>query len=420
MLSKKLFLSSVVLLFLASFLFVGSVCASSVMWSQIYEIERHQVAYSLIETSDGGYALAGGYSIIDDFWLVKIDEWGNIQWNRTYGGEKNDYATSLVETSDGGYALAGRTESFGQGDEDFWLVKTDVNGTMQWNRTYGGSDSERACSMVQTSDGGYALAGYMQYSDVRVSDFLVITRGPDFWLVKTDSNGNMIWNQTYGGKENEYAYSVVQTTDGGYAIAGHTNSFGAGGYDFWLVKTDVNGSIQWNRTYGGPDSESAYSVVQTSDGGYAIFGNGLLIKTDEYGYMVWNQTYGGGDGTRGYSGLLVATSDGGYAFVIGSWLIKTDAQGNVVWSERYEPRYEWSDLQLSSVIATSDGGYVIAGNIFEFFTGKSVILVAKTNECGVIPEFPSWTPVLVMVVALVAMIVVYRYNLKKLRGWAAA
>ena len=185
------------------------------------------------------------------------------EWTKTYGGASDDWAYALVQTSDGGYAVAGSTNSSGAGGYDFWLVKTDAGGNMQWNRNYGGTGVEIAYSVVQTSDGGYALAG-ITYS---------FTAGSwDFWLVKTDASGNMQWSKTYGGTGHDYAYSLVQTGDGGYAIAGYTNSFGAGGYDFWLVKTDASGNMQWSKTYGGPGVEIAYSVVQTSDGGYALAG----------------------------------------------------------------------------------------------------------------------------------------------------
>ncbi len=142
--------------FFVSSQFFNFAYTSSVMWSRVYEIGPHLEVNSMIETSDGGYTIAGGFDTPADFWLVKIDELGNIQWNRTYGGEKKDVAYSLVETSDGGYALAGFTESFGRGEEDFWLVKTDSDGNMQWNRTYGGPEPEVAYSLIETSDGGYA------------------------------------------------------------------------------------------------------------------------------------------------------------------------------------------------------------------------------------------------------------------------
>lgn len=368
MLSKKIFLIIVIILVWISFPSVG---ASSNVWSQVYEINQNQEVYSMIATSDGGYALAGGYSIIDDFWLVKIDQGGNIQWNRTYGGEKNDYATCMVETADGGYALAGPTESFGQGEEDFWLVKTDADGNMQWNRTYGGPNSEGVYSIVEVSDGGYALAG-------------------DGLFVKTDAYGNMEWNKTIIG---DGVRAMVQSSDGGYILAGR----------LWLMKINSTRSIEWKKTYEETGrGDFGYGLIETPDGGYAKIGAGLLIKTDEYGNIEWNQTY---DGNLAFS--LIDTSDGGYVFVLDSQLIKTDTQGNVVWSERYEPRYEWSSLQLSSVIETSDGGYIIAGNIFEFFTGKSVILLGKTDEYGIIPEFPSLVALL-LVTGVVLVTVIYR------------
>jgi hypothetical protein len=200
----------------------------------------------VIQTSDGGYVPVGRTDSFGagswDFWLVKTDALGVMQWNRTYGGAHYDYAFSVVQTTDGGYAMAGYTQSFGAGSSDAWLVKTDSSGNVQWSRTYGGTDSDDAWSVVQTADGGYALAGQQRS--------LTTAGWYDFWLVKTDANGNMQWNKTYGRINWDIAYSVVQTKDGGYVLAGSTESPGA--FDAWLVKTDENGNIQWNKTYGGP------------------------------------------------------------------------------------------------------------------------------------------------------------------------
>ena len=217
-------------------------------WNKTYEgtgfLDAMNIAYSVVEASDGGYAIAGTAEpelYNHDFWLVKVDSSGNLEWNKTYGGPDVDVATSVVETSDGGYALAGQTSSFGDGSDNFWLVKTDVSGNMQWDKTYGGIGEEKANSLIQTSDGGYALAGETRSSIVAM---------PDFWLVKVDSSGNLEWNKTYGGPDMDIAYSVVEASDGGYALAGYTDSFGAGSSDFWLVKTesiydetDENGAI---------------------------------------------------------------------------------------------------------------------------------------------------------------------------------
>ena len=231
--SKKPFLSSMVLFVLVSFLLISSVGASLELWSQTYGGPDSETAYALVETSDGGYTLAGGAS------LVKTDAYGNMEWNQIYGRATGERAYSLVETSDGGFALAGYTYSWdpataGAGDYDFWLVKTDANGNMEWNQTYGGAEYDLVSSLVETVDGGYALAGYT-LSFGAGSD--------DFWLVKTDASGNMEWNQTYGGAYQDRAHSLVEGSDGGYVLAGYTTSYGAGPYNFWLVKTDEYGII---------------------------------------------------------------------------------------------------------------------------------------------------------------------------------
>jgi hypothetical protein len=218
--------------------------------------------------------------------LVFSVEADAAMWSQTYGGTSDDYGRSVVQTSDGGYAIAGYTWSYGAGITDVWLIKTDASGTAQWNQTYGGTGEDVGYSVVETSDGGYAIAGETQSYGAGQYDV---------WLVKTDATGTVQWNQTYGGTWNDYGYSVVQTSDGGYAIAGWTGSYGAGNDDVWLVKTDAAGTVQWNQTYGGTSWDDGYSVVETSDGGYAIagwtgsYGAGnddvWLVKTDESGVV---------------------------------------------------------------------------------------------------------------------------------------
>jgi hypothetical protein len=288
------------------------------------------VAYSVVETSDGGYALAGytsSSSPYGDLYLVKTFADGTMAWNRTYGGKSHGWAHSLIQTPDGGYAIAGEIGLYGSSNSDFWLVKTDSAGNMQWNKTYGGTDNDIAYSLVQTVDSGYALAGLNL-------------------LVKTDSAGSMQWNKTYGGALGERAYSLVQTSDGGYALAGTIyiilNDYTYA--DFWLAKTDSAGNMQWNKAYGAVgEDEVASSIVQTVDGGYALAGTKYfdynpvdfwLVKTDSTGNMQWNRAYGGALGERANS--LIQTVDGGYAiagdaysFGSGSqvYLVKTDGMG---------------------------------------------------------------------------------------------
>jgi len=311
----------------------------NMQWNKTYGGTNDEyMAGALVQTTDGGYALAGGTWSFgagsSDFWLVKTDSNGNMQWNKTYGGTSEDVAFALVQTCDGGYALAGYTWSFGAGIYDSWLVKTDADGSEQWNNTYGGTSWDAAYALVQTNDDGYALAG---------GTWSFGAGSSDFWLVKTDAAGNMVWNKTYGGANGDAAWALVQTVDGGYALAGWTGSVGAGLDDFWLVKTDSNGNMQWNKTYGGAGNDQAYTLVQTTDGGYTLagctasFGVGSsdfwLVETDANGIMQWNQTYGGANSDEASS--LVHTMEGGYAiagrtasFGAGNkdfWLVKTEA-----------------------------------------------------------------------------------------------
>ncbi|NQV19234.1 MAG: T9SS type A sorting domain-containing protein [Armatimonadetes bacterium] len=296
-------------------------------------------------------------------------------WTKTFGGDNRDVAYSGQKTSDGGYIIAGRTESFGAGERDFWLVKTDENGNEEWNQTYGGSGWDGAHSVQQTTDGGYIIAGYTNSYGV----------GPkDFWLIKTDENGNEEWNQTYGGSELEHAYSVQQTTDGGYILAGWTNSF-AYFSDIWLVKTDEFGNEEWNQNYGHVTvSEGAASVQQTTDGGFILAGyksfdldesDFLLVKTDEDGNEEWNQTYGGIYNAGASS--VQQTTDGGYIIAGGIdsygglldfFLVKTDGNGNEEWNQTYGGN---SHESASSVQQTTDGGYIIVGYTNSYGAGQA-------------------------------------------------
>jgi hypothetical protein len=376
--------------------------ASSKMWSQTYGGANDDSANAIVQTSDGGYALTGYTRSFgagsDDFWLVKTDANGKLEWNQTYGGTKSDIARSLVETSDGGYALTGYTRSFGAGDYDFWLVKTDRYGNIKWNQTYGGAFNDLAHSLIKTSDGGFALTGYT----------ISFGAGPaDFWLVKTDSNGNMQWNKTYGGANYDRANSLVETSDGGFALAGSSGSGPPA--DFWLVKTDSNGNMQWNKTYGGTDYDYAYSLVETSDRGYALAGytssfgvgnsNYWLVKSDMYGNMEWNQIYGEADYNRAYS--LVETSDGGFALAGSSgsgfedfWLVKTDSNGNMQWNKTYNSGvYD----RANSLVETSDGGFALAGSSRSGYFQDEIkrsgdFWLVKTDEYAIVPEFPSPSP----------------------------
>jgi hypothetical protein len=333
----------------------------------------------VIQTADGAYVIAGAtssYSLggvdsygsrLADGWLIKIDAKGDEVWSRTYG-EKDywDELKSIVLAKDGTYVVAGGYSSF------FWIAKIDPDGNMMWSKKIGGTGFGSPYSIVQTIDGGFAIAGMTESFGAGKKDIL---------LVKTDSDGNVQWNMTYGGTKDDWVYNgdcLVQTTDKGYAIAGFTNSFGAGNDDFWLVKTDSIGNELWSKTFGGSGDDEARSIVQTTEGGYAIlgctksFGSGSfdiwLVKTDEKGDLLWSKTYGETNNSIEYGISIVNTKDGGYALGGQLWtsrmthkgilLIKTDSSGNQVWNMTYGGALEFV---FESLIQTSDGGYAMTG-----------------------------------------------------------
>jgi len=315
--------------------------SGNVTWQKAYGGGSHnEIATSIQQTSDGGYIVAGyTYSFgagDNDFWVLKLDASGNVTWQKTYGGSYHDEAYSIHQTSDGGYIVAGFTGSFGAGGYDFWVLKLDSSGNITWQKTYGGSSYEYANSIEQTSDGGYIIAGY-------TSSFGAGSQ--DMWILKLDSSGNVTWQKTYGGSESDMAYSIQQTSDGGYIVAGRMEPSGAGYYNFWVLKLNASGNVTWQKTYSGSSYDEAKSIKQTSDGGYIVagytesFGAGYediwVLKLDSSGNVTWQKTYGGSNDDRAKT--IKQTSDGGY-IVAGStesygagyyniWVLKLTATG---------------------------------------------------------------------------------------------
>ena len=350
------------------------------IWNRTYGGRLDDIVFSIEPTFDGGYILAG---ITDSFdatmgndgaWLIKVDSEGNELWNRTLGGERNDFVNSVNATSDGGYILTGISRSFGsEGQNSFWLVKVDSEGNELWNRTLGEEapwgycdHCDRLSGSVQlTSDGGYIFTGLKEFNSNGKNDA---------WLVKIDSEGNTLWSNRFGGEDNDSAILIQPTSDGYYLLAGETESFSKGGSDAWLIKVDSEGNELWNKTFGGGNNDSVNSINPTSDGYYLLAGetesfskggsDAWLIKVDSEGNELWNKTFGGVNNdsavhkVRGpfwswgrilggvkddASNSIQPTYDDGYLFAAetesrtesygirkNTWLIRVDTNGNII------------------------------------------------------------------------------------------
>jgi len=374
-------------------------------WERTYGGSSNDWGYSVTQAIDGGYIIVGATNSFGtgggDVYLVKTDTNGDTLWTRTYGGSKEDAGYSIAQTTDGGYIIAGMTKSFGDTLGDVYLVKIDSDGDTLWTSVYGGSGFDYGHSVKQTTDGGYIIAGIAESPG---------TGYCDVYLIKTDTNGDILWTRTYGEIYDDWSYSVAQTTDGGYIIAGMTNSIiGGGYYDVYLIKTNSGGDTLWTRIFGANFYDRGESVAQTSDGGYIVagrtesFGAGYydiyLIKTDSDGDTLWTRTYGGIDDDWGNS--VEQTTDGGYIIAgmtvsFGSgrgdvYLVKTDADGDTLWTRTYGgSNYDCA----SSIAQTSDGGYIVAGFTSSSGAGYFDFYLIKTDSFGYtgIKETPAHKP----------------------------
>jgi len=293
-----------------------------ILWTKTYGgtgVDDDDWGESVQQTSDGGFIIAGytGFLglVVQDVYLIKTNASGDTLWTRTYGGSGRDWGYSVQQTSDGGYIVAGEENSTSGDPSDVYLIKTDPLGDTLWTRTYGGDYYEKGRSVQQTTDGGYIVAGYTSSYGAG---------GTDVYLVKTNGSGATLWTRTYGGSRNDWGESVQQTSDGGYIVAGYTESYspGEGNYDIYLIKTNSEGDTLWTKTHGGTSDDRGYSVQQTTDGGYIVagrtssYGAGwkdiYMVKTDSLGDLMWTKTHGGTSDDCGYS--VQQTSDGGYIF----------------------------------------------------------------------------------------------------------
>jgi hypothetical protein len=367
-------------------------------WAECYGGSDSDIANCIIQTTDGGYVVAG-YSMSNnsgdvssthghsDFWIIKLSSSGLLEWQKCYGGSNWDKANSVVQTRDEGYVLAGETYSNdgdvsgSQGNSDCWVIKLSSDGSLEWQKCYGGSNWDKANSIIQTRDGGYALAGGTgSYS------------GGNSWVVKLSSDGSLEWQKVYGGVDLTEANRIIQTEDGGYAVAGYTMSNingNHGGCDYFVVKFRSDGFMEWQRCYGGSAHDIAHSIIQTTDGGYAVAGyvnsnnsgnvsdnhggsDYWIIKLSTQGILEWQKCFGGVDYDEAHS--IIQTIDGGYVVagftysndedVSGNhgdsdyWVIKLSSSGSLEWQKCYGGSA--TDIAYS-LIQNTEGGYVVAG-----------------------------------------------------------
>ena len=352
-------------------------------WEKTFGGNTEEDSKSVQQTSDGGYIVCGRTESFgngdDDIYLIKTDSQGNSLWTKTYGGNSDDIGSCVQQTNDGGYIICGITLSSGN-DMDIYLIKTDGNGDSLWTRTFGGTSWEESNSVQQTTDGGYIITG---------------KKGGDVYLIKTDGNGDSLWTNTYNNIPNSFSEGnfIQQTTVGDLVICGVVETFLPIDRRYvYLIKTDGNGIQQWYQTYSNPVyNNTGMEFKETSDGGYIITGETdtdvYLIKTDGNGDSLWTKTFGGSDVEKGNS--IQQTTDGGYiicgeteSFGNGDedvYLIKTDGNGESLWTRTFGGSGEENG---NSVQQTTDGGYIISGRTYSFGSGDGDVYLIKTDGNG--------------------------------------
>ena len=317
---------------------------NNILWQKCYGGSLEDDFICVLETADHGFIAVGSADSNDgdvtgnhgdsDFWIVKVDSAGNILWQKAYGGTDYDQAFCIIENSAGHYIVSGLTFSndgnvtLNHGDEDCWLIEIDAMGNMIWQKTYGGTDSDKAYQVMQTQDGGYIFSGFTYSDDGDVS----LNHGEeDAWLVKTDASGNLQWQKTYGGSEPDLLTNVIQIANGHYVFASSAASYDGDvqnsivGPDFWLVEVDGNGNIFNQHCLGGSDIDEPFRMIQTADGGYAVVGqtasndvnvsgnhgyfDGWLLKLDANLNMQWQHCLGGTDEDLAYSVCQLSNDD---------------------------------------------------------------------------------------------------------------
>lgn len=349
-------------------------------WMKTFGGWKYDAGISVQQTTDGGFVIVGATKSFGagsyDVWLIKTDSTGIKIWDKTFGGPGKDIGSSVKQTTDSGYIITGWTSSFGNGSDDVWLIKTDSEGNKIWDKTFGGTLHDGGNDVEQTTDGGFIIVGDAN-NDAGGEG--------DIWIIKTDANGNLIWEKEFDGEGTPISHdsgsAIALTSDGGYILAGGIfTTEDSYNYNVWLIKIDAEGTMLWNQQFGGADAEFVSSVVQTDDGGFVMVGVDSygtadeklwVIKTDGNGEFLWEQKFAGMGTARGESVEL--TSDGGLIIAgftyrkfsrYKAFIVKTDENGVREWSHIFFGGI--GNSIAFSAQQTDDGGYIIAGerNVF--------------------------------------------------------
>ena len=372
-------------------------CISQITFEKTYGGSNHEQGFELIQLIDSSFVVAGSTRSFGepngDFYLIKTDKNGNLQWQQTYGGLDSDFCYSIEKAFDGGYILAGTTSSFGSGSLDYLIIKVDSVGTFEWKKYYGGIGVEKLKDVIHSFDFCYYFLG-ITYS------FGAGTH--DIQILKTDVNGDTLWTKTYGGIHNDVANCLIQSTDSNLLFVGWTSNFNANSGDVLLTKIDTSGNIIWTKTYGGLYFDGGSHLIQTFDGGYMITGrtqsstagvsNKLyLIKTDSFGDTIWTKAYNNHYFVN--SNCIEQTVDGGY-IITGSenitgtnpdvYVFKIDANGNEEWSASFGG----ASLDYGLCIKqTFDEGFVVSGTNSSIGAGGEDVYLKKFNRAGLATGF---------------------------------
>ena len=385
--------------------------APNIEWAKTYGGSNWDDNFASLESDGvGGYVLAGrtasnNYDVSGnhgdfDMWIFHIDQLGNILWQKCLGGSGLEHCYTINRTLDGGYLLAGYTGSnngditSNHGEFDLWAANISSNGVLRWQKTFGGSHTDNARSLIQTEDGGFIAAGHTNSTDGDVKGFKGIR---DYWVIKVNNKGNLEWSKCLGGSGDDYASIIQKSNDGNYIIAGYTNSTNGdirgnhGGYDYWVVKLSPDQKIIWQKCYGGTKNEILQDCIPTSDGGYILTGhsnsnNGdikknyggydwWIVKISSDGAIQWKKTFGGSKDDEpnriienpGSGYICVGFSKSNNWDVSGNhglsdfWVIKISNNGSIIWKKCLGGS---RDDIASFVKITPDGGMIIGGDSF--------------------------------------------------------